>query len=122
MIKKVNFKRRACIAALAFALLFVFVPPSTVFAEETTQAQDTQESEDKMNFTVEKLREALLALIPAAGGIRIAMEFVAMQTDPDNAQAHKRRIKNCAIFAAIATVLVAFIGIITKEYLGGVTW
>lgn len=52
--------------------------------------------------TIREWIQVLLALLPAAAGVRIAVICLRMQTDPDQTSLYKRRLVNLLVFAVIA--------------------
>ena len=52
--------------------------------------------------TIQEWIQVLLALLPAAAGVRAVIICLRMQTDPDQASLYKRRLVNLLVFAVIA--------------------
>lgn len=56
--------------------------------------------------------DAMLGLIPVSVGIKIVLLLIKINTDPDQAQQYKTRIKNALLFVAVSESAFGFLKIV----------
>lgn len=65
-----------------------------------------------MNSQLNSLYLALLAIIPLSAAPRVVVCLIKMNTDPDQVQMYKTRLKNALLFVVVAEIAMSVLELI----------